>query len=114
MADVAPVTMVEAVAALLVTMSSLDEHATVLAAAARALALEVDMAQVADDNGRVRPASSAVRELRAVLDELQAKGRADDEQDDWTASPGAAPVRDGAKRKADVRPRGRGGGSAAR
>ena len=106
--------MTDAVAALLATMPHLDEHGVVLAEAARALALEVDMAQVADDNGRVKPASSAVRELRAVVDELLTKGAADGEQDDWTASPGAATVRDGAQRKADVRARGRGGGAAAR
>jgi hypothetical protein len=64
----------------------------VLVQVATALALEIDMAQMPNDKGQTKAAAAAVRELRAVMDELLSKGRTDDD-DDWTAAPGAATVR---------------------
>jgi hypothetical protein len=83
----------------------------VLVESALALAAEVDAAQIPDKEGRTKSAAGAVRELRAVVDELLMKGRRDADDDDWS-SPVAdlAEVRDAAKRKpADARPRSRGG-----
>lgn len=87
--------------------------------AARALALEVDLAATPDDNGKTKSAASAVRELRAVVEEIKTKGRRDaDGDDDWTkpAEPaaGAAPVRNAARSKSgDARRRGGRGGAPA-
>lgn len=82
---------------------------------ARALALEVDMAQGADENGRTKSAASAVRELRAVVDEITNKGRRADNDDDWsTPVTDLAEVRNVAKpRSGDARSRSRRGGQAA-
>jgi len=83
---------------------------------AKALALEVDLAGIADDNGRTKSAASAVRELRAVCDDITTKGRRSaDDDDDWFAPVAdLAPVRDTPKRVApNARARSRGGSSAA-
>ena len=92
----------------------------VLAEIMRALADEIDVAQLADDKGKTRPASAAAGQLRAAMTELL-QGRVRDgdadEAEDWStpsAPAGAAPVRDAPKSGAgNVRARGGRGGKAA-
>ena len=87
-----------------------------LVATSRALALEIDLAAIPDENGRTKSAASAVRELRAVVDEIMTKGRHDaDSDDDWsTPVTDLAKVRNTPKRKpANPRPRSHRGGTAA-
>jgi len=101
---------------LVATLDKPSPHLQVLIESARALALEIDMAQQADEGGKTKAAAGAVRELRAVVDELLLKGRvdADSEDADWSAPAGTTSIRDAPKPKAgDVRPRGRRGGAAA-
>lgn len=103
------------VTALVESLKPWSLEAEVLVAAALALAVEIDSAQQPDENGRTKSAAGAVRELRAVVDELVMKGRRDADDDDWS-SPVAdlAEVRNATKRKStDARPRGRRGGAAA-
>ena len=109
--------MTEALNELVATLDKPSPHLQVLIESARALALEIDMAQSADDSGKTKAAAGAVRELRAVCDELILKGRSDADTDegDWSA-----PDTDSAKVRhlpqpvaRDVRARGRGGGAAA-
>ena len=106
-----------ALAELVDTLDRPSPHLSVLIESAKALALEIDMAQAADENGKTKAAAGAVRELRAVVDELVLKGRtdADSDEGDWTA-PGAdsSPVRLVPQPGAgDVRARGNRGGKAA-
>lgn len=103
---------------LIATLHHRSPHVEVLIAAASALALEIDMALQADENGKTKSAASAVREFRAVVDELMLKGRADgdEEVDDWTnpAGVGATTVRHLTQPKqGNVRARGGGGRKAA-
>ena len=82
------------------TLDAMSPECEVLLAAAYALALEVDMALQADDQGKTRSCASAVTALRGVLAELIVKGRAsastDEAENDWTrpAVVGLAAVRD--------------------
>ena len=112
-------TVTDALAELVAGLTSRTPHVEVLIATAQTLALEVDMAQLSDEQGRTKSAASAVRELRAVVDELMEKGRADGQHgEDWSApaaaTVGAATLRDISKRgSGNVRSRGDGGRKAA-
>ncbi len=120
MYDEGPVTVGRAFDLFAADLPTRSAEVEVLVAAGRALALEVDVAQLADDNGKTKPAAAAVTALRALVDDLIAKGRAGvadpDEADDW-AVPSVvdlAPVRDAKKPGArNARPRGNRGGAAA-
>lgn len=110
----------EAFNQLVLTLDNPTAEVEVLVAAGHALALEIDVAQLADDNGKTKSASAAVTALRALVDDLIAKGRAGvadpDEADDWAAPSvvDLAPVRDAKKPGArNARPRGNRGGAAA-
>lgn len=86
----------EALTELVETLDRPSAHLSVLIESAKALALEIDMAQAADEQGKTKAAAGAVRELRAVVDELIQKGRSDADTDegDWTAPvAGSAQVR---------------------
>ena len=105
---------------LMLTLDGMTPEAWVLAESAYALALEIDMAQQADDQGKTRSCASAVTALRGVLAELIQKGRAsgnsDEAEADWTSPTviGLAPVRDAPKPGAgNARARGGRGGKAA-
>ena len=111
---------VDAFAVLVDSLPTRSPEVGVLVEAGKALALEIDMAQLADDNGKTKPAAAAVTALRALIDDLIAKGRAGvadpDEADDWAAPSvvDLAPVRNAKKsRPRNARPRGSGGGAAA-
>lgn len=120
MYDEGPVTVGRAFDLFAADLPTRSAEVEVLVAAGRALALEIDVAQLADDNGKTKPAAAAVTALRALVDDLIAKGRAGvadpDEADDW-AVPSVvdlAPVRDAKKPGAsNARPRGNRGGAAA-
>jgi len=105
-------------AAVEVLVSSLvrrTEQVEVLVESARALAVEIDVAQVPDEKGRTRSAAAAVTALRGVVDEMVQRGGVDagSDGDDWSA-PGVAAVRDAARSGSGVvRRRGRGGVAAA-
>lgn len=102
--------------ALITTFIDPNPEVSLLIETARALALEVDMAATPDENGKTKSAASAVRELRAVVDEITNKGRRDaDDNDDWsTPVADLASVRNASRRKpADARPRSDRGGKAA-
>lgn len=106
---------------LLATLDAMTPEAWVLAESAYALALEIDVAQQADDQGKTRSCASAVTALRGVLAELIVKGRAsastDEADNDWTtpsAVVGLAAVRDAKEPGArDAGPRGGRGGAPA-
>ena len=102
---------------LVATLDKPFPHLSVLIESAKALALEIDMAQQADDGGKTKAVAGAVRELRAVCDELILKGRSDADTDegDWSApAVGSAPVRHLPQHEArDLRSRGGRGGAAA-
>ena len=110
------VSVLETLNALVGTLPDPNEEIALLIETSRALALEIDMAAMPDENGRTKSAASAVRELRAVVDDMMTKGRRDaDNDDDWsTPVADLAAVRDTTKRKpGDARPRSRGGSAAA-
>ncbi len=111
---------------LLPTLDARTPEVEVLLTLAYALGLEIDTAQLADDQGKTRTCASAVRALQGVLAEVIAKGRKSGNSDeaeakaDWTnvtpigAAAGPAAVRDGAQPAAgNARPRGGRGGKAA-
>ena len=111
----------EAFNVLVLTLDRPSAEVEVLVAAGHALALEIDTAQLADDNGKTKSASAAVRALQGLVDDLIVKGRnvvadPDETDTDWTAPTvvDLAPVRDAKKpRASDARPRSNRGGSAA-
>lgn len=105
---------VSSVDALVETLKPWSLELEVLVESARALALEVDMAQQGDEKGRTKSAAGAVRELRAVVDDLLMKGRRDADDDDWS-SPVAnlAEVRNATRSKPGNARRRGGAGSAA-
>lgn len=70
--------LVKSVETLLVSLGELDEHASVLADAARVLAKEADLAEYSE---KPKSAAGAVRELRATLAELRQKVGAGDGDD---------------------------------
>lgn len=111
-----PVSVLQSLETWIETLPEPTPDVRLLIETAKALALEVDVAGIPDDNGRTKSAASAVRELRAVVEEITTKGRraADDDDDNWFFSVAdLAEVRDAAKRKpGNPRPRSSRGGAA--
>lgn len=102
----------EAFKRLVLTLDNPTAEVEVLVAAGHALALEIDMGQLADEKGKTKSVSAAVAQMRGVMDDLIVKGRAvvadPDEADDWAAPTvvDLAPVRDAKESGAgNARPR---------
>jgi len=110
----------DALDALVLTLDNPTAEVELLVQLGDALALEIDTAQLADDQNKTKSASAAVKALSALAGEMIAKGRAvvadPDEAEDWAATTivDLAPVRNAKESGAgDARARSRRGGAAA-